>query len=222
MTSPLLGQMFFRAASFMTFYGTIRALNGGDHSPSPKTIFTAGGVTGFVISFIETPIDLIKTKLQIQIFSSRTSPGIKPLYTTFTGCVKHVVNGTWRPCPLSRLEFHSSQKCPCQCDVFPCKRVGETEVRRDGGRSSDAQVSTPKKLLSGAIAGMSYWTLLYPLDAIKGRSMAETYPNRKSWLRIVRNMAFKDFFTRDCTLHCEGYCCMLGDVLYGRCGAEQS
>ena len=36
MTSPLLGQMFFRAASFMTFYGTIRALNGGRSCPLSK------------------------------------------------------------------------------------------------------------------------------------------------------------------------------------------
>ena len=53
--SPLLGQMFFRAISFMTFYATVRTMNTGDSSraPTTKSIVAAGGVTGFIISFIK-------------------------------------------------------------------------------------------------------------------------------------------------------------------------
>ena len=194
MTSPLLGQMFFRAASFMTFYGTIQALNRGDHAPSPQTIVVVGGVTGFAISFIETPIDLIKTKLQIQIFSSRASPGIKPLYTTFVGCVKHVVKSHGTRALFQGWSSTAMRNVPANAAFFPVNELVKQKFAEMEGVPV-TQVSTPKKLLSGAIAGMSYWTLLYPLDAIKGRAMAERFTQRSSWLSIVRGMAFKDFFT---------------------------
>ena len=206
-TSPLLGQMFFRAASFMTFYGSIGAINGGDHAPSPQTIFAAGGVTGFVISFIETPIDLIKTKLQIQIFASRASPGIKPLYTTFSGCVKHVVKEHGARALYQGWSSTAIRNVPANAMFFPVNEIVKQKFAEMEGVPV-TQVSTPKKLLSGAIAGMSYWTLLYPLDAIKGRAMAETYGHRQTWLNIVRSMAFKDFFTGivPCTVRAVAAC----------------
>jgi Mitochondrial carrier protein len=64
---------------------------------------TAGAVTGFMISFVETPIDLVKTKLQIQIFGSKLNP-LKfksPVYTTLSECVKyttqkHGIKALWQ------------------------------------------------------------------------------------------------------------------------------
>ena len=79
MSSPLLGQMFFRAASFGTFYHSVRYLSASSSSMQPMQLVSAGAFTGLVISAIETPIDLVKTKLQIEIFkvppaSSSSSP----------------------------------------------------------------------------------------------------------------------------------------------------
>ena len=45
------------------------------------------------------------------------------------------------------------------------------------------------RLASGAIAGLGYWLLTYPLDAIKARSMSVPYSERLSWLATVRIMA---------------------------------
>jgi len=72
MMSPMVGQMFFRAVSFMTFYSSLRAISrvsreDADDGPSVRSTLLAGAFTGLAISAVETPIDVVKTKLQIQV-----------------------------------------------------------------------------------------------------------------------------------------------------------
>jgi hypothetical protein len=133
--SPLYGQMFFRAASFTTFFCSLKLITSNSHQPTPSQYFMAGASTGFVISFIEvsnylimfmttdrlismikltkkkrtksaqylilstalshqkpmhcflnfqTPIDLVKTKLQIQVFANKHDSSYKPQYKSGT------------------------------------------------------------------------------------------------------------------------------------------
>jgi solute carrier family 25 carnitine/acylcarnitine transporter 20/29 len=196
--SPLLGQMFFRAVSFMTFFSTVRTLNGGSEKlPTTASIVGAGAATGFLISFIETPIDLVKTKLQIQIFGGKhtgtTACSAKPLYTTMTGCVRHILKTSGPSALMQGWRATAIRNVPANAMFFPVNEIVKQHFADQDGVPL-AEVSTAKKLISGACAGVCYWTLTYPLDAIKGRAMAEPFKNKKGWSAIVRNMAFKDFF----------------------------
>lgn len=58
MHSPLAGQMFFRACSFSTFHNSVRSLKVGESISRPSLVI-AGGVTGFVISFVEVHISIL-------------------------------------------------------------------------------------------------------------------------------------------------------------------
>lgn len=193
--SPLLGQMFFRAASFMTFYATVRALNAsnGSNAPTTRSIVTAGSVTGFIISFIETPIDLVKTKLQIQVFGSRGTSR-PPLYSTFSGCVGHIIRTHGARALMQGWGATAIRNVPANAMFFPVNELMKEQFA-EMDNVPVSQVSMGKKLFSGATAGVCYWTLTYPLDAIKGRAMGISFTERKSWIDIVRSMAFKDFFT---------------------------
>ncbi|GMI26532.1 hypothetical protein TeGR_g6283 [Tetraparma gracilis] len=65
--SPLFGQMFFRACGFMTFHEVSEALNPGEGASKADVysrLVVAGAITGAIITGVETPIDLVKTKLQ--------------------------------------------------------------------------------------------------------------------------------------------------------------
>jgi len=89
--------MIFRACSFSTFHYTSRAfINTNTNTTNNADIimpyFIAGGITGFCIAFIETPIDLIKTKLQTQIFLQRLDAKCKPQYSNVRGCIKYISN----------------------------------------------------------------------------------------------------------------------------------
>jgi hypothetical protein len=43
-------------------------------------------------SFYQTPIDLIKTKLQTQVFQKQINPGLIPKYVNVRECVRHTIN----------------------------------------------------------------------------------------------------------------------------------
>lgn len=195
--SPLLGQMFFRAASFMTFYATVRALNGGNEggTTTTRSIVAAGSVTGFIISFIETPIDLVKTKLQIQVFgSSHGNVSRPPLYSTLSGCVQHILRTHGARGLMQGWGSTAIRNVPANAMFFPVNELAKQKFA-EMDNVPVSEVSVGKKLISGATAGVCYWTLTYPLDAIKGRAMAAPFKKRKSWIGIVKSMAFRDFFT---------------------------
>lgn len=95
MAPPLYGQMIFRSAAFGTYFHSVNYLSNGNISSLASTqLLQAGAITGFVISFIETPIDLIKTKLQINIFSSSSTGAditIKNQNVKIIQCVGNIV-----------------------------------------------------------------------------------------------------------------------------------
>lgn len=194
-TSPLLGQMFFRAASFMTFYQTVRTLStcDGHGENNMQTLLLAGGMTGFAISFIETPIDLVKTKLQIQIFSTKLHTGTVPAYTTFRGCVQHQVAKHGLKSLYQGWSATAIRNVPANALFFPINEIIKQQFAKMDNVTV-SEVSIKKKLISGGIAGLCYWTLTYPLDAIKGRCMGITYATRKSWFQVVKSMKFNEFF----------------------------
>lgn len=80
-TSPLMGQMAFRASLFGAFGASKRWLaTNADGSMRPlkkSDFYKAGAMTGFVAAFTEGPIDFYKSQLQVQIIKSKMDPGYK-------------------------------------------------------------------------------------------------------------------------------------------------
>jgi len=79
MSSPLAGQMAFRATLFTSFSQSKLFLanqqNGGGLSQAQ--FFLAGGMTGGVVSFAEGPIDFYKSQMQVQSIKAASNPGLK-------------------------------------------------------------------------------------------------------------------------------------------------
>ena len=99
-TSPLLGQMMFRASMFSTFAAAKRGLaDGGDVSNlTLRDFYVAGAITGFAAAFTESPIDFFKSQIQVQVLKSK-DPNYKPAFTGVAGVVQHSVrtNGVRGP-----------------------------------------------------------------------------------------------------------------------------
>jgi len=199
-TSPLLGQMFFRAVSYMTFHSSYKYLK-TTSLPDSAPLFAAGGLTGFIISFIETPIDLVKTKLQIQIFSSKLSNGgplpPPPPYNSFVSCVSHIIKSHGVRGLFQGFSATLIRNVPANALFFPVNEICKQAFvdRRNRDRSSRAaaaplvtakDLSLGERLVSGASAGMCYWVLTYPLDAIKGRMQGALWEQRQGWLATAR------------------------------------
>jgi solute carrier family 25 carnitine/acylcarnitine transporter 20/29 len=175
MWSPMMGQIFFRAISFTTFYRALNHVSEGCERPSPAQYMAAGAATGVVISFVETPIDLIKIKLQTQIFSASgrfstardQSPHVAP-YDTVRGCVQHVVKTDgplalwqgWRGTLLRNV--------PANALFFPVFEMVKRALadRRD---VTVPELHTSERMLAGALAGLGFWVGPFPLDVVKAR-----------------------------------------------------
>lgn len=190
--SPLFGQMVFRSASFGTFSATVKWLSSSDDSLSnpttPSQLLLAGSITGLIISVIEAPIDLVKTKMQIQIFSTRLNPSHPPLYTGVLGCVRHTVHsyglkGLWQGWSATAI-----RNIPANGLFFPVNELAKRAIaQRNGVTVSELQVH--HRLLCGAAAGLGYWVATYPLDAIKGRMQSLPFEDQGGWLGTARAMA---------------------------------
>ena len=67
MSSPLVGQMAFRATLFTSFARSKDFLSSnGTQSLTTPQFFIAGAMTGGMVAFAEGPIDFYKSQMQVQ------------------------------------------------------------------------------------------------------------------------------------------------------------
>jgi len=204
--SPLMGQMFFRAFSFFTFHRVVAHLQqhnisdsssnssssssggGGSSRDLPaSTLMAAGAVTGLVISAVETPIDLVKTKLQIQVFYKKVGYTGKSLarYSTVSECVrfiasKHGAAALWQGWTATAI-----RNVPANGVFFPVNEIMKRKLAQGNGIAVD-ELEIQHRLMAGATAGMSYWVGMYPLDRIKGAIQAQGQSQRRTYAQTVR------------------------------------
>lgn len=192
LSSPILGQMLFRGVSFTTYFSSenyisnyYNEINNNNASSSTKSIMLAGGFTGFVISFIECPIDLIKTKLQIQIHNNNINKNSS--YSSMTGCVKYTISNYGIRSLFQGLQGTLIRNIPANALFFPVFELSKRKFAQlyDCNKS---ELPTIASLLSGSVAGLSYWVTTYPLDVIKGQLHAQSFSNRMTWLNTAKCM----------------------------------
>ena len=190
--SPLAGQMFFRAFSFMTFHQSVKMLKSSHQDEiSDTTLLLAGGMTGFAISFIETPIDLVKTKLQIQIFYSKSSANkssssssSSSRYRTVSQCIRYIANRHGITALWQGLSSTIIRNVPANAVFFPVNEI----IKNKLAASNNIDVKDLKlhhRLIAGGCAGLSYWVGMYPLDRIKGQIMSTPFSQNRSYLHIA-------------------------------------
>lgn len=161
MLSPILGVSPMYAIVFGA-YGTAKNMmrKSADDPLTISQIFWAGCLTGIATTAVTVPVELIKSRLQIQ----KTKPGEKPEFTGLTDCAKKIYSksgtsglfkGTvatlWRDVPGSGIYFGTYEFV---------KRALTPE-----GKSTSPFVA----LFAGGMAGVSIWCTVFPVDVIKSR-----------------------------------------------------
>ena len=80
-TSPLAGQMFFRATLFSAFGASKRWLgtnaDGTTRALTTADFYKAGFITGAAAAFAESPIDFYKSQIQVQMVRAKADPTYK-------------------------------------------------------------------------------------------------------------------------------------------------
>lgn len=125
----------------------------------------AGSFAGFVNSFVASPIELVKIRLQaqrsLQQHSSSSYSG--PLDVARKLVEKEgVARGLFRGLGVTIVK-----EIPAYAGFY----AGfEAAKRHFAASSRDGQtVSVPQLMMAGSIGGISYWVCCYPIDMVKSR-----------------------------------------------------
>jgi len=159
--SPLSLCCFLTSTSFFTYGVTKRALE--PHTSNyyfgklNGTAFLAGAMNGFICSFIEGPMDLIKSKIQVQrreMVATNEYRGVFQAARIIYN--KYGVRGLYQG-----LSATSIRNTWCYAWYFSCYETTR-KITTDLGIRPMLGI-----WISGAASGLGYWCLNYPLDVIK-------------------------------------------------------
>ena len=184
--SPLIGVAAMNAAMFAS-YGRSKALLGGEQRKLKlNEIFLAGMMTGFAIAFVEGPFDHLKCKLQAQV------PGQKDAY-------KGVLDAGWRIGKefgikgiYQGLGATILRNVPANGFYF----LGYEGIRQLL-TAKEQSPSMPTNFVAGGMAGVAYWSAIYPLELVKSRIQSDA-----SLLSLRKYSGIVDCFSK--TLKMEG------------------
>lgn len=172
-TSPLAGQMLFRASLFSSYGWAKRWLaTNSDGTTRPLTdrdYYIAGAITGALIATTESPIDFYKSQLQVQIIRSKTVPGYTAPFTTLSGCIREVYRTNGLMGSFQGFTATFIRNTPANC-VY----LGNFELFKKQYVESVGPLTAPATILCGGMAGLTYWLLCYPVDVIKSAMMTDS------------------------------------------------
>jgi hypothetical protein len=171
MSLPLAGTVL-ETATLFTANGYLKRqlaasgkLREGEHLPL-KFVVAAGAGTGFCVSWVLTPIELVKCRLQVSgqpmegvrggyhpsylgpydcISRSLRAEGVRVFYRGHMGTLLREIPGT--ACWFAAYEMF-------------LRRFAPTDVDR-------SDIHPAAVITAGACGGMSYWAVMYPADTVK-------------------------------------------------------
>ncbi|MEW5300939.1 MAG: hypothetical protein WDW38_005150 [Sanguina aurantia] len=169
-TSPLMGQMFFRASLFGAFGASKRWLGtNADGSSKPlvtSDFYKAGAMTGFVAAFSEGPIDFYKSQIQVQIIRSKSNPDYKAPYTSVLAAIKATIKESGVRGPFQGLGATLLRNVPANAVYLGnfelMKRMYATHYN-----IQPAEIPGAVVVLSAGLGGLTYWLAIFPVDCIK-------------------------------------------------------
>ncbi|XP_003743595.1 mitochondrial basic amino acids transporter [Galendromus occidentalis] len=165
MSSPMVGVSVVNAIVFGVYGCTSRQFSDQD---SLKTHFVAGMVAGSVQSFVTSPLELVKTRLQVQADTTPTAITQRATYAGPADCVRRIVLREGGLRALTRgLGSTLLRDGPALGAYFASY---EFFTNSSMFRSDDEQnLSTSALLMAGGLAGVVSWVVSYPVDVIKSR-----------------------------------------------------
>ncbi|CAH1777306.1 unnamed protein product [Owenia fusiformis] len=171
--SPIVGQMFFRATLFTSYFQISTLVAGSErvgHRLQMHEYFICGAFTGSIAALIEAPIDLFKSKMQVQIINAKAH-GTKPKYSNVFQCGYDITRQYGIRGAYQGLAGVWLRNIPANCFFFGFYEVSRTLLTPEGGTVLDLSASA--LLTSGAVGGFLYWFLTYPTDVIKSSLQAD-------------------------------------------------
>lgn len=180
MSSPIAGVAMVNAIVFGVYGHTQRHLSEPDRLSAH---FLAGVSAGIAQTPVSSPIELAKTRLQLQ----------SPLQSDSRGpmqCLRNIYKKEGYRGVFKGLNITFLREGPSYGVYFVTYEM-LTKT------SSKQPISTPHMLLAGGLAGTASWVISYPIDVIKSRIQAESSDRYSGALDCLKK-----------SIRAEGYSCL--------------
>ena len=170
--APLYGSVFYNTNMFYSYSLFDRYISKKENSIF-KNAFISGALVGITTSFVESPMDLAKTQMQIHkeltLGKIIKNTSIKQFYRGLNPTII-------RNIPASGFYFGTYDHVYNYYKLKNQSLIGS--------------------FIAGACAGLSCWSLTYPLDNIKTRIQSDSLisPKYKNMLDCVKKTTFKQMW----------------------------
>lgn len=159
----MMGLTFINAIVFGVQGNTMRLLG----KDTPMNQFLAGAAAGAIQCVICCPIELAKTRMQMQGTGEKKSS--RKLYKNSLDCLARIYNreGLWG---VNRGMVTTLIR---ETPGFGVYFLAYDVLTRGLGCEPDDRFLIPKLLFAGGMAGIASWLSTYPVDVIKSRLQAD-------------------------------------------------
>ncbi|KAK9817888.1 hypothetical protein WJX72_003792 [[Myrmecia] bisecta] len=179
-TSPLAGQMFFRATLFGAF-GQSKAYLGTNSDGTARALTTldlykAGAMTGFAAAFVEGPIDFYKSQIQYQIIKKQSDPAYKPPYTSVSRCVQATIRTNGFKGPFQGLAATIVRNVPANSIYLGTFDLLKRQAAASYGCTVGELSAQHPVIVFGAagVGALGYWIAIFPVDVIKSAMQTDS------------------------------------------------
>lgn len=189
-SSPLFGASLENATLFVAYNQTSKYLNKHTNVKELTNIIMSGAVSGSCASFVLTPVELIKCKLQVANLDNSVPNGKQrttKIFPTISNVIKERgILGLWQG----------------QSGTFIRESVGgvawfatyELMKRKLKEGHPSKENRTWELLVSGASAGIAFNASIFPADTIKSIMQIEHTSIKDTFMRIITKYGVMGFY----------------------------
>ena len=181
MLSPLMGVAFVNAVLFGGYSECKRQINryNGRDDQAQLTIpeiALAGSIAGFAGSFVCSPVEFVKTQMQVQVGEGGRFKGS-------LDCAQYIMKqpGGLRTILSQGLLATLVRETPGNAAYYATYEI----AKRGLAQSRGADVPMWMLMASGSVAGIAFWVTCYPMDMVKSRIQSQPFDKPKIYSGVI-------------------------------------
>ncbi|KAI8328895.1 mitochondrial carrier domain-containing protein [Chlamydoabsidia padenii] len=186
MASPLVGAMVENAALFVGYRQIQKVIRSYSMSETERTLYEdlpedqlpalsqsqlvlAGTLSGAMASFVLTPVELIKCKLQVQLGTShhRHQHYSGPLDVIRHTIHQHGIHGFYRGYLATLIRESGGGACWFGFYEYTCAQFIRIRQESSADKVTKADLSPSELMVGGALGGVAYNISFFPVDVVK-------------------------------------------------------
>lgn len=197
MSSPMMGVAAVNSLLFGVYGGLLhyQMENNKDQSqtvPNLNQIFLAGSASGIVTSFVTTPMELVKIRLQTQGIDGLSQIAVRSQTETKTPGPMQLLKEIWKLEGIRGLYRGLGvtliRETPSYGAYFVAYEVLCRMLAPEGTDPKD--ISGVRLMLAGGLGGIVGWSVTYPFDVAKTIIQSDTRTNAPHirWWTCMRDL----------------------------------